>query len=64
MVTMLEKVEHLPRLTPGDLSSRSKRPKAPGNKAAFLHAACGTMSKAEADRLRKLIDESCERIDE
>ena len=64
MVTMLEKVEHLPRLTPGDLSNRPKRPKSPGNKAAFLRAACGTMSKTDADRLRKLIDESCERIDE
>jgi hypothetical protein len=64
MVTMLETVEHLTRLTPGEAEDRGRRKKTPGNKAAFLRAACGTMSKPEAARLRKLIDESCERIDE
>jgi hypothetical protein len=64
MITVLEAVEHLPRLTPGDLRDRRKRNKTPGNKEAFLRAACGTMSKAQATRLQKLIDENCERIDE
>ena len=64
MVAPLITAEKLPRLTPADVQSRSRRKKMPGNKAAFLRAACGTMSAAEADRMRKLIDESCERIDE
>ncbi len=64
MVTLLKTVENLPHLTPAELSDRHKRRKTPGNKAAFLRAACGTLSAAEADRMRKLIDESCERIEE
>ena len=64
MVALLKTVENLPRLTPAELGERDKRHKTPGNKAAFLRAARGTMSKAVAARLRKLIDESCERIDE
>ena len=64
MVTLLKTVENLPRFTPTELSDRDKHPKTPGNKTAFLRAARGTLSKAEAGRLRKFIDESCERIDE
>ena len=64
MVTLNTTAQNLPRLTPEDLSARPARLKATGNKAAFLRAARGTMSTEKAARLRRLIDESCERLDE
>ena len=62
MHALLETVKNLPRLTPGELGDRPKHPEAAGNKAAFLRAARGAMSEAEATRLQKLIDESCEQF--
>ena len=56
--------QNLPRLTPEELSARPARPKTADNKAAFLRAARGTMSKEKAARLLKVIEESCERLDE
>ena len=64
MVTMPTTAQNLPRLTPEELSARPARPKTAGNKAAFLRAARGTMSKEKAARLLRVIDESCERLDE
>jgi hypothetical protein len=64
MVALLKNVEKLPRLTPADVQNRSRRKKTPGNKEAFLRAAHGTMSARDAARMRRLIDETCERIDE
>ena len=64
MVTLSTTAPNLPRLTAEELSARNARPQATGNKAAFLRAARGTMSKEKAARLRKLIDESCGRLDE
>jgi hypothetical protein len=64
MHALPETVKNLPRLTPGELGDRRKDSEAAGNKAAFLRAARGTMSEAEAARLQKLIDDSCEQLDE
>jgi len=64
MSALLETVKNLPRLTPGELGDRRKHSKAAGNKAAFLLAARGAMSEADAARLQKLIDDNCERVDE
>jgi hypothetical protein len=57
-------VKNLTCLTPGELRDRQKHTEAAGKKAAFLRAARGTMSEAEAARFQKLIDDSCERMDE
>lgn len=64
MVTMSTTAHNIPRLTPEELSARPARPKATGNKAAFLRAARGTMSKGKAARLLRVIEASCERLDE
>jgi len=56
--------QNLPRFSPEELSARHARVKTTGNKAAFLRAARGTMSKGKAARFRRLIEESCERLDE
>jgi hypothetical protein len=64
MSASLGTAKSLPRLTPAELGDRQNRPDATGNKAAFLQAARGTMSEAEAARLQKIIEDSCERTDE
>jgi hypothetical protein len=61
---LLETMKNLSCLTPSELRDRQKRPEAAGNKAAFLRGARGAMSEAEAVRFQKLIDDSCERMDE
>jgi hypothetical protein len=64
MNASVETVKNLPGLTPGELGDRRKHPEAVGHKAAFFRAARGAMSAEEAALLLKLIDDSCERIDE
>jgi hypothetical protein len=64
MSVLPETIRNVPRLTPAELVDRRKRPGVPGNKAAFLSAARGTLSESEAAQLGKLIDDSCERVDE
>ncbi len=64
MRPLLETMKDIPCLTPNELADREKHPGATGNKTAFLRAACGAMTEAEAARFQKLIDDSCERIDE
>ncbi len=64
MATLSATAQNVPRLTPEELSARPVRSMATGNKAAFLRAASGTMSKEKAARFRRLIEESCERLDE
>jgi len=64
MNPLLETTKNLSFLTPSELADRDKDPNATGNKAAFLRAAFGIMTEAEATRLQQLIDDCCERIDE
>jgi hypothetical protein len=40
-------LKNLPSLTPGELRERENDPMATGNKAAFLRAACGIVTREE-----------------
>jgi Na+-translocating ferredoxin:NAD+ oxidoreductase RnfC subunit len=64
MRSPLKTANDVPVLTPDELEERLKRPGVVGNKEAFLRAAYGVMSEAEAASLLKLIEDGCERLDE
>jgi hypothetical protein len=51
-------------LTPAEAKAMMAHPSRKGNKEAFLQAIVGTMTKEEAEEMERVINASCERVDD
>ncbi len=51
-------------LTPTEAKAMMARPSRKGNREEFLRAIVGTMTREEAEEMERVINASCERIDD